>query len=357
MKFWPFNNQEKRDADVGQEAIEAFGAALQSGGVASHPAATAAVETATRAISLPFGLARITGDGGLLGPSQLIGMARDLMLQGNFVAMLDVTPDGLQQLLSVASYEIGGQNRPVYALELAHPDGRTTRRLALAESVIHVRLNATSANPFQGVAPWRAARVSSDTLFFIERSLSRDAEAPTGYLLPIPDGAPNKIVDQAKGAMFHGKGALTLIETTAGGFGGGAVNAPRRDYEQKRFGGETPPANLALRDSTANAILACYGVHQALQSGDGLAQTTARRALYLDVIEPLAAVIVAELSLRLGNMVTIDFSKAEHADHMRLSRALASYLSSGVPYSEAVALLGLDLSGTRTAPARPGVGV
>ena len=40
---------------------------------------------------------------------------------------------------------------------------------------------------------------------------------------------------QAKSALNNGQGEqLSLIETTAGGLGAGAVNAPRRDYEQKR---------------------------------------------------------------------------------------------------------------------------
>ena len=71
-----------------------------------------------------------------------LACARDLLLTGNFVAMLDVTPDGLTQLLPVsASYELLGDAKPA-GLRLGAWRSRTVAQLGGSPwrtQVIHVR--------------------------------------------------------------------------------------------------------------------------------------------------------------------------------------------------------------------------
>ena len=165
----------------------------------------------------------------------------------------------------------------------------------------------------------------------------------SGLLLPLPDGLSAAAISGVRGALVKGKGAITPVETTSGGFGQGQFAAPRRDYEEKRFGPAIPETSIALRKDVAEAIHEAYGLHGAIFSGDGNSHELAVRSMFLSIIEPLSALITWELSAKLGGTISLSFQRSQYRHWQRLSRAFKSFVEAGVSFASAANLLGLDL--------------
>ena len=197
---------------------------------------------------------------------------------------------------------------------------------------------------WDGRPPWALAKLTAEGLAVIERSLRQDSSIPTGQLLPVPDGLGDPAKNGVRNALIKGKGAITPVETTAGGFGQGRLAAPRDDYVQRRFGPAIPETSLGMRDSTILAILHAYGVSPKVLDGDGNAMRESRRALYLDTILPLAAVVSQELSEKLGSNISLDFNPSQYRDFQRLSRSLKTFIDAGLSLGQASSLLGINLS-------------
>ena len=284
-------------------AVDALlGSAL---GNVGQPSATAAVQTCVRAIADPFATATVSGAPMPISASFLVDLARRLLLGGNALYLIDLDRLGAIILRPASAFTFGGNpSRLSYELELPNPNqqGQPLIRRVPAEGVVHVKINAPSSEPWLGRAPWQCAQLTAEALGQIERSLKADSSIPTGLLLPVPDGISNAAKDGIRNALARGKGAITPVETTAGGYGQGRLAAPRNDYDQKRFGPAIPETSLGMRDRTAVQILRSYGLSEAIW-GDGNAQLQARRSLYLDVIIPLASVIAEELGAKLGAKV------------------------------------------------------
>ena len=280
-----------------------------------------------------------------LRASFLVDLVRRLMLSGNFVAAIDVDSFGAITLRPAASFKVGGSSRrPIYELELANPGGEPTLRRASSDGVIHIMVNETPGTPWLGRPPWVLAKLTAEGLAAIENSLKMDSSVPSGVLLPIPDGASQLAKNAIANALTRGKGAISPVETTSGGYGGGRLAAPRDDYDQKRFGAAVPEANLKMRDQTSLAILRSYGVSPKVLDGDGNAMREARRALYLDTILPLAAVVSQELSLKLDATVSLDFNPSQYRDFQRLSRSLKTFIDAGLSLGQASSILGISLN-------------
>ena len=116
-----------------------------------------------------------------------------------------------------------------YQIELPRPSGEPIKRRSTAPGVVHVKWGESSTAPWTDRSPLKQAGVTSEQLAAIERSLGQDATIPTGMMLPVPDGASAVQVDAARDALSTGKGSMTLLETTKGGFGAGTVAAPEKD--------------------------------------------------------------------------------------------------------------------------------
>ena len=269
------------------------------------------------------------------------------MLSGNAVYLIDVDLDGAITLRPASDFKVSGSPRRLsYQLEMATPNttGQPVLRRASSDGVIHVMVNEPPGSPWQGRAPWQCANLSAEALERIERSLKQDSSVPGGMLLPLPDGLSTTAKNHVVNAVIRGQGGITPIETTAGGFGAGNLAAPKADYEEKRFGAMVPEPNLKMRDSTSLAILRSYGVSPKVLDGDGNAMREARRALFLDTILPLTAVVSQELSEKLDSNISLDFNPSQYRDFQRLSRSLKTFIDAGLSLGQASSLLGINLS-------------
>ena len=334
-----FLGMEHRSADVGDAVLQAFQDSLLAGNPASvSPTATAACETAIRALSGPYGVATVTGPA-MITPTFLMDLVRKLYSSGNAVYQIDLDRFGDLILKPASDFKVGGTNDWIYELDLPNPSGEPTRRRIGADGVVHVRINAPSSEPWRGRAPWQIASASAKTYASIERSLSYDASPRGGYILPQPDGSTATL--QMKAALTAGLGAINLVDTTNQGFGQGITAAPKEDWVQKRFGALVPEPNIVLRDKSAEAILEAYGIPPAMFTGDGNSLREGRRILFYDSILPTSALITEELSRKLETSVSISHNDSEFSDSQRLGRYLKALVDAGYSLPDASAIVGL----------------
>ena len=313
---------------------------------------TAAVEFAVGIIGRAAMAAEVKVQGATLDPHTMAQLFRETVLLGESVQLIALNrrTNGLRLLPVLPRPPITGGPAPEswrYSVRLPQPNGENPidpedlpPRNVGAEGVIHVRYMPHPTAPWQGVSPLQSAGFTAETLARIEKSLQDDAKVPTGMLLPQPDGVSDTGIAQAKAAVTAGKGALTLVETTASGFGLGPNAAPRKDWEQARFGAMAPASSIQLWEAAMLAVLAALGVPPSLYTSQGAALRESYRHLFGSTIEPLAQLIQAELSEKLEEEVTIRFPERIRSDVSALSRGFKGFVESGFTPEQVHQMLG-----------------
>ncbi len=345
FKFW--DRAEKRAAtdSYGSAVVSAILSAAQNH-VSGAAVQTAAVEFGAGLIERSFAVSGVTPEHlarTALTPLTLATMGRRLALTGNSVWAID-TSRGQLELLPAANYHIAGGARESswrYELHLDGPSGTEVRKLP-SRAVIHVRIGASVERPWQGVSPIENAGISSSLLGRIEGRLSEEANTRAGYLLTLPDGVGDDTVEGLKSDLGTMAGGLYAIETTAMGHGQGQRAAPHGDLDLKRLGATFPESNIALRRDVGENVLSCMGIPSSLFSGtDGATVREGFRMVLVSCLQPLANLIVAELSKKLEQPIEIDFQKLHAADIQARARSYANLIATGMDKEEALEISGL----------------
>ena len=313
---------------------------------------TAAVEFAVGMVGRAAMAAEVKVSGATLDPYTMAQLFRETILLGESVQLIHFNGrTGMVRLLPIATRPIitGGPTPESwrYEIKLLRPNGENpldvdqlpARNIA-AEGIVHVRYMPYRSAPWQGVSPLQSAGFTAETLARIEKSLQDDAKVPTGSIMPQPDGVAPTGIAQAKAAMTGGKGALTLVETTAGGFGLGQNSAPRKDWEQQRFGAEAPETSIQLWQAAMLAVMAALGVPPSLYTSQGAALRESYRHLFGSLLEPLGQLIAAELSEKLEEEITIKWPERLKSDISALSRGFSSLSKDGYPVTQLHDMLG-----------------
>ena len=106
----------------------------------------------------------------------------------------------------------------------------TASRRYPAASVIHVRFAVHPSSPWRGVSPLEWARCTGQLGANLETRLGEGSSGPVGYLLPVPqdsgDGSADDPLAQLKSDLAKLGGGISLVETTAGGWGEGRGSSP-----------------------------------------------------------------------------------------------------------------------------------
>ena len=313
---------------------------------------TAAVEFAVGIIGRAAMAAEVKVSGATLDPYTMASLFRQTVLLGESVHLIDLNRrTGMIRLLPVATRPIitGGPSPESwrYEIRLPRPNGedpldidQLPARNVGADGIVHVRYMPYRSAPWQGVSPLQSATFTAETLARIERSLQDDSKVPTGGIMPQPDGVSATGINQVKAAMTGGKGGLTLAETTASGFGLGPNAAPRKDWEQSRFGPMVPSASIQLWQAAMLAVMAALGVPPSLYTSQGGALRESYRHLFGSLMEPLGQLIAAELSEKLEEEVTIRFPERLRSDISALSRGFSSLAKDGYPVEQLHDMLG-----------------
>ena len=317
--MWPFSRHtEDRQAVGGYTAIHSALIELQAAGTTQQASATAATEAVAGALSRAFADARVDDPADIveaLSPRTLAQIGRDLVRVGESLHVIRMS-GGRLHLFPASTWYWQGDADPATWLCTATsygPSGSSTWRLPQS-SVVFVTWGSPTARPYHGLSPGTWAADTSRLTANAERSLANEAGGPVAQLLPIPqdggDGADEGAdpLSGLKSDIAAAKGTALLVETTAAGFGEGAVAAPRNDWKQMRLGPMPPEAMVKLAESAFGRSLAAAGCSPSLfNDADGTSKREALRQWHMGVVRPLARMLSAELSEKFGTPVRLQF--------------------------------------------------
>ena len=315
---WPWAREESREAEGGYTPIISQLIELQAAGTTQQASATAAMEAAAGALSRAFAGATVEGPADLaaaVSPRFLAQVGRDLVRVGESLHVLRTGRDGLR-LVPCSTWYWEGSADPADWLVTATaygPSGSETWRVPWS-SVVFASWGSPTARPYHGLGPGSWARDTARIVSNTERSLADEAGGPLAQLLAIPQdgGDGDEDTDPLAGLktdIKNAKGKALLVETTAGGFGEGAVQAPRKDWVASRLGPQPPEAFAKLADSSFHRFLAAAGIPPGLfaEGADGTAMRESLRQYHMGVVRPMALMLETELSEKLAGAVRLKF--------------------------------------------------
>ena len=335
----PFLSRPETRAASYTDAVLAGLLANATGGSQAAPvAALAAVEAAAGLWGRSFASAAVTPATAAtapLTPAVLERIGRGLLLRGQALFAIDVE-GGALTLVEAVTWDITGREDWIYRADFATPSGTTSRTLR-ADQVVHPRIGATPARPWQGESPLPGATTTLAAT--LESKLSEEISGPIGSVIPVPS---TEGLDGLQTDIGQLRGKVVLLETTAGGYGD-KEGAPRGDWQSRRIGAAPPMALVELRREAAKGILSAAGVPVTMMSdSDGTAKREDYRRFVHSTISPVARVIAAELGAKLDTPdLALDFSALFASDLAGRSRAMAAMAKAGMPLADAAALAGL----------------
>ena len=332
-------------------------AAGTAGGLA---VCTAAIETASGLWGRGLAQARVEPRSvrtrALTAPL-LAMIGRALCRRGEITFDMRVVAGELRLLPASSAYVIRGTGDPsswIYTVTVDGPAGTEThwRR---REAVAHLQYLTDAERPWLSRSPWSSAPLSARLLAGVERQFAGEAAGASGYILPTPDTGDRGQSDPAGNAadeendplttlrrdLAAAGGKTTLAPGTASGWGAGPAAATMAEYQSRRFGLNPPDTAVELRRDVERSILAASGIPPALVSPNaaGTAMREGWRQFTVGTLEPLAVLVGDQLSVALGERVTLTPPRA--ADVATLARAVGSLVTAGMKVDDARSIVGL----------------
>ena len=316
---WPWSKSETREATGGYTTIISRLIEAQAAGTTQQASATAAVEASAGALSRALMAATVEGPDDIaeaVSPRTLAQIGRDLVRVGESLHVIRYMGGKLRLIPSSTWYWEGGADPADWLCTATAygPSGSSTWRVPQS-SVVFVAWGSPTARPYHGLSPSSWSADTSRLMANTERSLANEAGGPVAQLLPVPqDGGDGEDTDPLAGLKTDIKdaaGKALLVETTAGGWQEGKSSAPLADWKQQRLGPMPPDAMVKLADSAFSRVLAAAGVPPSLfvDDADGTAQREGLRRYHMGVVVPMAKLLEAELSEKLGAAVRLKFDR------------------------------------------------
>ena len=315
----------------------------------------AAVQRASGVWSRALSAATLRPDGlraAAVTPELRARWGRDLITRGESVTLIEVDGRGLN-LIPARGWDISGEYPDAleYRLDLpqpvASPGGqlRRLRRRVGGESVVHLKWAQNPSAPWEGIPPWRLARLSAETLRNVEDSLRIEADVAPGRVLPLPREVEGKTKEHAEYAPLRkslnrgsGLAGRTLMFTLRQ-----LENSHPKTAEVQRVGPEPPDSLVALRLDLAVELLAVCGVPQGLDGGVEAARREAMRSFIHGAATPLAEVLAVEIADKLDLPgFAFDFRDLARGDVMSRARAYSSLVGAGMDREQAAGLAGFS---------------
>lgn len=286
---------------------------------------TATVQTCIALWEGAFALADVEGTD-LLDRRTLAMAARSLAVRGE--ALFLIRDDAL---VPVADWDLRTRDgRPTaYRVSVSEAGGGRSET-ALAGEVLHITIGTDAVAPWAGTAPLRRANLTAGLLQALETAIAEVYEnAPLGsQVVPMPE-QPD-VDNTALGRSFRGQRGRVLLRESVQVMAGGGPG-PASDWRPANLtpdlGGVLPADMLAAsRDAITNVfgVLPCLLVREA----QGPAIREAQRHLATWTLQPIAELIAAEASMKLGATVEIDVLRPTQAfDAGGAARALGGLVS------------------------------
>ena len=357
---WPWQRAETRQSETRQsggaytDAIIANIVAEAGGTLPADPLALGALEMAAGAYARAFAGATLTPPVAALTPAVRASIGRSLIRRGECVYLLQ-TKAGKLRLTPVGSWDVRGGPEPeswFYRADIFGPSGNLTRFVSGA-SVLHCMYSFDPARPWHGLSPLQWASLTGTLAGNLEKRLGQEAGGPVGHVLPVPqdpassdddESAEEKPLDTLRNTLFTLAGKTGLVETTAAGWGEGRAAAPQSDWKSQRFGADPPPALGVLRSDVGQAVLSACGCPPSLfqPNADGTSQRESWRRFVMGSVEPLAALVAAEVADKLEiPSVAFDFGSMWAHDLAGRAQSFKQMVTGGMDIAKAAALSGL----------------
>ena len=177
---WPWQRAEHR-ASATDALVSAIVAAANNQVTGDHRA-IAAVETAAALYGAAFAVAKVeTADARVaarLTPAFLSMVARALIRRGEFLAVLEATPERGLELLTAGSWDVRGGTAESdwwYRADIQGPSGSTSRTVP-GSQVLHVRHSVDPSRPWRGLSPLESASSTGALASNIEQRLAEETE-------------------------------------------------------------------------------------------------------------------------------------------------------------------------------------
>ena len=344
MKFqWPFS-LEKRDDSYTQTLIALIQQQANNGPTPTSTA-TGALEAASGLVSRAFMTAEVSGSPEVqrvLTPECLGMVGRALIRHGQIVFMIR-TSKGRLELLPAQTHDVfGGPERDTwdYRLTLGGPSETLTFEDVPNSSVIHAKYAVDPSYPWRGLSPLSiaglAGRLSAETM----AALADESSMPRGAFLPLPVDGDDATNEAMRGDIKKSKGSILTVE---GGDFDNAGDKRAADYMVKRFGATPPDSLVKLAELATAEVLAACGVNPALVADtQGTAMREAYRQFLFGLVAPLGRMFAAELSEKLDDEITLDWTELRASDIAGRARAYGTFRQGGMDVTSAALQAGLD---------------
>lgn len=281
-------------------------------------------------------------------PEFLAQVGRDLVRSGDSLHLIAFDGMGRLTLLPCSSWHWEGDAHPdtwTVRATVYGPSTSTTRHVPSA-GVVFVRWGSTPGQRYVGVGPLGWAHTTARLQSEAERSLADEAGGPLAQLLAIPqdggDGEDEDPLAGLKADIRTARGKALLLETVAAGWGEGRASAPQKDWTASRLGPMPPESMATIRKDSFEAVLAACGTPPALfDDSDGTAQREAFRRYLTMTVQPLAALLERELTIKLEADVRLGFDSLYAHDLVGRATAFKNLVAGGVAIPEALATSGL----------------
>ena len=320
--------------------------------VDTDPLAASPLEVSAGIWGRALSSAKVSPDSAMqvLSPTVLNMVGRQLIRQGEILFGVKVA-NGRRVLTPASAWDVSGGPDPAswrFVCTFSGPDSETEETLPW-DSVALLTWAVEPGQPFRGLSPLAVASSTGGLCGALEASLKGEAGTPFGYLLPVPQADETEDdetdpLELMKSDLKKLGGGLSLVETTAAGWGEGRVAAPHTDWKPSRLGPAPPAALCSLRQDVAQSVLSACGISPAMTSArsDGTARREAfRQFLHLSV-NPVARQILSELRVKLDIPdLRFDFGSLMAGDITGRARAFQSLVKGGMDATKAASLSGL----------------
>ena len=185
----------------------------------------------------------------------------------------------------------------------------------------------------------------------LELKLAQESAGPSGYVVALPEQVKDADTEDdpdvegpltaLKRDLGNAKGTTAFVESTSGG-NGDLDSRPRKDWQSERFGANPPSVLQVLRSDVGMSILSCCGLPTALfDTSDGTSQRESWRRFTMGSVEPLAALVEAQISAKLEDEVKLDFTSLWAHDIAGRGASFKAMVTAGLTVERAAALSGL----------------
>lgn len=277
----------------------------------------------------------------VLSPACLNLLGRTLIAHGEMLLLIRVRMGELR-LYPAQSWDVYGDPDPRtwrYRVTLGGASTIETYEDVPAASVVHVQYSFDPREPWRGQSPLTVARLAGRLSAETMAALGDEASGPRGSFMPVPVDGQDPTIATMKADARNAKGAMLFAELGDWDNAGGRRAA---GWMQQRFGADPPVGLVELAKRASMEVYAACGLSMALfDESDGTSKREAYRQALHGSIAPVGRIVADELSRKLDEEISLDWTELRAADIAGRARAFQSLVGGGMDIAAAAAASGI----------------